>query len=359
VHGFCARLLRENAVFAGVDPEFGIADERRSWRLQQESMQAAINGLLGERLEGMRALIRALSSYEFEETLLNAYDTMRGAGASVEAIAAFPVPPGVTLDEIEDTLDALRNENPSTWNYQQKQQLESALEGAERIIAADTPAAALLAVERFECNLNKCKRGNPAYNLLSKMKKQIEKSHYALITELYAHERELLIEILRRFDRTYRERKRAAGLLDFADLEEYTVRLLEQHPETRARVQRQFDHVLMDEFQDTNGQQAALMNLLRPPDHFYAVGDINQSIYGFRHAEPEGFRQYRGEIVARERHLVELTENFRSRPQILSAVETITDGLPGIEQRPLVAGREFKDEIDCSVEVIAAPAPSV
>src|SRR5690242_12068011 len=106
----------------------------------------------------------------------------------------------------------------------------------------------------------------------------------------------------------------------------------------------------MDEFQDTNGQQAKLMTLLRPADRFYAVGDINQSIYGFRHADPQGFREYRDEIRARGRRLVELTENFRSRVEILSAVETITDGLPGIEPRPLVAGRVFEDEVECSVE---------
>jgi ATP-dependent exoDNAse (exonuclease V) beta subunit len=342
-----------------LDPEFGIADERRSWQLQQDSIKAAIDGLLAERLEAMRALIRGLSSYEFERALLNAYDTMRGAGTSVADLAHAPVPAGVTPDEIEETLDALRNEKPAAWTWQQKEELERALEGAERIVSAGSPQDALIAVEKFSCNRNKCRKNNHTYNLLSRMVEQIKQLPYALITELYAPQRELLIEILRRFDRAYRERKRTAGLLDFADLEEFTVRLLEQHEETRVRIQRQFDHVLMDEFQDTNGQQARLMNRLRPADRFYAVGDINQSIYGFRHADPQGFREYRDEIRARGRHLVELTENFRSRAEILSAVETITDGLPGIEQRPLVAGRVFEDTAECCVEVIAAPEPAV
>src|ERR1019366_7771976 len=123
----------------------------------------------------------------------------------------------------------------------------------------------------------------------------------------------------RRFDLVYRERKRQAGALDFADLEEFAVRLLDEHAETRARVQEQFDHVLMDEFQDTNGQQARLLKLVRAPDRFYAVGDINQSIFGFRHAEPEGFERYQQDIAARCRHLVELNDNFRSRAEGLSA----------------------------------------
>ena len=54
------------------------------------------------------------------------------------------------------------------------------------------------------------------------------------------------------------------------------------------------------------------------------MGDINQSIFGFRHAEPQGFPQYRDDVAARGRHLVELVDNFRSRAGILSAVETVT-----------------------------------
>src|SRR5207302_8400137 len=121
------------------------------------------------------------------------------------------------------------------------------------------------------------------------LKQQIEEARYTAITRFYAPQREMLLRILTRFDQLYRERKRQPGMLDFADLEEFSVSLLEEHPETRARLQAQFDHVLMDEFQDTNGQQARLMRLVRPPDRFYAVGDINQSIFGFRHAEPQGF----------------------------------------------------------------------
>ena len=359
VHGFCARLLRENAVFAGIDPEFRTLDATESWRMQQESMRAAIDALFEQHREAMRGLIRGLSSNEFEHAVLSAYDTMRGAGCRVEQLAAFPAPEGVTLDEINLTLNAIRNQDLAAWNSTQKEHLETALEGAERILGADSPLAALRATAAFTCNLQKCKRGNNAYHLLKRMKEQIEGAEYALITALYAPQRELLIEILRRFDRLYRERKEQAAALDFADLEEFTVRLLEDHPDTRARLQRQFDHILMDEFQDTNPQQARLVQLIRPPDRFYAVGDINQSIFGFRHAEPAGFTAYRDDVVARGRHLVQLVDNFRSRADILRAVETVTAGTPGIEDRSLVAGRQFDDAPDYSVEVIAAPDPTI
>ena len=110
----------------------------------------------------------------------------------------------------------------------------------------------------------------------------------------------------------------------------------------------------MDEFQDTNGQQARLMRLVRAPDRFYAVGDINQSIFGFRHAEPDGFARYKDEVGESGGRLVELTDNFRSRPAILSAVETISHGAAGVVERPLVSRRTFEKARNVCVEVLSA-----
>ncbi|MEO8595725.1 MAG: UvrD-helicase domain-containing protein [Candidatus Solibacter sp.] len=355
VHGFCARLLRENAVFAGIDPEFRVLDATEAWRMQQDAMRAAIDALFAEHLEAMRGLIRGLSNYYFEPAVLNAYDTMRGAGLRAGELEDFPEPAGTARDEINDTLIAIRKEDLFGWSIAQRDQLEGAIEGAERVLSADTPLAALRAIAAFQCNLQKVKRGSTAANLLKRMREQIVNSEYQQITAFYAPQRNMLIAILRRFDALYRDRKVQGGALDFADLEEFTVRLLEESPDTRARLRRQFEHILMDEFQDTNGQQARLVELLRPPDRFYAVGDINQSIFGFRHADPAGFAEYRDDVAARGRRLVHLIDNFRSRAEILRAVETVTAGAPGIEDRSLVPGRKFADEPEFSVEVIAAP----
>ncbi|HXA52330.1 MAG TPA: 3'-5' exonuclease, partial [Candidatus Acidoferrum sp.] len=285
----------------------------------------------------------------------NSYDTMRGAGIAVSALSQFLPPAGVTVEDLRQTLDALRGESLFGWKPEQRQHLEEALEAAEGVIGANATRAALEALGNVSLKLNKCKRGNRAYDLARQLQEQAKQLEYTLITELYSRERVLLIELVRRFDRLYRERKHAASALDFADLEEFTVRLLEGHPETRSRLLRQFDHILMDEFQDTNGQQAKLIGLIRPPERFYAVGDINQSIFGFRHAEPQGFEEYRAEIEARERRLVELEENFRSRADILSAVETVTEDLPGIAKRALVPGRRFDDPApEFAVEAIVA-----
>src|SRR5581483_3360948 len=150
------------------------------------------------------------------------------------------------------------------WDGDQRAHRDEIVEQGNRILQARGPADALRAMAAFPAKLPKCKRGTPAYDLVKQLKDELLKVfQYSLISELYERERALLVEILRRFDRIYRDRKRQAGLLDFADLEEFAVRLLEDHPETRARLQMQFDQVLMDEFQDTNGQQAHLLELIR------------------------------------------------------------------------------------------------
>lgn len=340
VHGFCARLLRENAVFAGVDPEFTVAAARESWRMQQESIAEAMDSLFREHPAAIRALVRGLSSMDFEESVLNAYDAMRGAGMIVEQMAAIQPPAGVGKGDIAAALRELRHQPLTMWRLDQREHLEQAIEAAQRILEAP-PGEALAEVASFPLNLTKCKRGNAAYDAAKRLKELVVEAQYDLITAHYGAERRLLVEIFRRFDRLYRERKRQAGALDFSDLEEFTVRLLESHPETQARLQAQFEHILMDEFQDTNGQQARLLSLIRPADRFYAVGDINQSIFGFRHAEPEGFERYRADVEKTGRHHVELRENFRSRPEILRAVETVVGNEPGIVEHKLIPGRKF------------------
>ena len=85
---------------------FSVADERESWRLQQEAIDAAMDALFAERPAAVRALIRGLSSSEFEEAVLSAYDAMRGAGSAGGASwRRFGAPAGVTLADVAGTLE--------------------------------------------------------------------------------------------------------------------------------------------------------------------------------------------------------------------------------------------------------------
>src|SRR5262249_32951681 len=173
-----------------------------------------------------------------------------------------------------------------------------------------------------------------------------------LAAEYYARDRQTLLDAIGQFDALFRKRKAVQGVLDFSDLEEFSVHLLEDHPGARESIRRQFDHVLMDEFQDTNGLQSRLLGLLRPAGRFYAVGDINQSIYGFRNADPGLFHSYRRKVEADGQHVAELRENWRSRTDILRAVSSLVGAREGIEPHTFQPVRKFRRKSQPSIEVI-------
>ena len=356
VHGFCARLLKENAVFAGIDPDFYVMDERESLRDRRQSVDDALDEMLQEQPDRMRALMRSLAANDAGTEVLDAYDAIRAAGVRVGDLDGFAAPPAV---DIAAAIAEVRNLRPPGWRFDRLAHLQEAQDWAARIAAALPvgPEATLRAIRSFTCKLTNLQRGNRAYDRLKSFKDDLlPEFEYSLITGHYADSRATIIDLFARFDGLYRARKRQSGGLDYDDLEEFAVELLEEHPDVRRRLQNQFDQVLMDEFQDTNGRQARLLELLRPPDRFYAVGDINQSIYGFRHADPSVFSGYRDAVKRDGKRLVELVENFRSRSDILQAVETVTIGAEGIEPRQLVPGLTFPPKTDPSVEAVCAEA---
>ncbi len=131
----------------------------------------------------------------------------------------------------------------------------------------------------------------------------------------------------------------------FSDLVARTNKLLEDGVELRSR----FRHILVDENQDTNPQQDALLKNLQkanPGSTLLAVGDINQSIYAFRNAEPRVFREFRETVADGGGHAVDLLENFRSRPEILAAAEALTQQADGVEQRSLIAATHIPRQDD-------------
>src|SRR5579864_6942433 len=360
IHGFCARLLRENSVLAGIDPEFRVLDARQATILQRRAAADALDRMLAEQPDAVGRLMRSLASPDLAREIPDVYDAMRCAGVRAEELRGFALPDAALLDKLRDDLRTITAEDFSGWTPDRLAKLHEVLAAALPIAELhDAPLTVehLRVIAEFPTSLAGLKRKTRAYDLLMGIKDRILPDlERAWITRYYARERETLIAVIERFDQLYSERKRQMGALDYSDLESFTVRLLEENAGLRERVRSEFQHVLMDEFQDTNGQQAKLLDLVRGPDRFYAVGDVNQSIYGFRHADPEVFRAYRDEVEREGKHIVELLENWRSRADILRAVETILEHADGIEHRALVAAKDFPEKLDPSVEVLAAIA---
>ena len=142
-----------------------------------------------------------------------------------------------------------------------------------------------------------------------------------------------LLEVTGRFDQVFRERKGRKRLVDFADLEHFTVQLLVDgngQPTPLAREWgRRYVEIMVDEYQDTNGVQNAIFQGLSNGRNLFLVGDVKQSIYRFRLADPTLFlEKYRAwppadQAAEGESRKILLSDNFRSRPEVLDATNFI------------------------------------
>ncbi len=124
--------------------------------------------------------------------------------------------------------------------------------------------------------------------------------------------------------RNYQNACERSGLVDFAELMLRTVELLRENPNRLRHYQERFQHLMVDEFQDTNALQYALVRLLAGGgrSHTFVVGDDDQSIYGWRGARVENVQQYVRDFSP---EVVRLEQNYRSTRTILSAANQVID----------------------------------
>ena len=131
------------------------------------------------------------------------------------------------------------------------------------------------------------------------------------------------------FVEAYRERKRQENAFEFADISHYTIEILEKFPQVRDAYQERFHEVMVDEYQDTNHIQERMLELLSNGHNRFMVGDIKQSIYRFRQADPQIFNEkfQRYAQNPQEGKLILLKENFRSSSEVLSATNDVFERL--------------------------------
>ena len=131
----------------------------------------------------------------------------------------------------------------------------------------------------------------------------------------------------------YEKRMLEANAMDFDDLLVRTVNALELFEEVRERWRRAFRHVLVDEYQDTNHAQYRLLQLLTAEhDNLMVVGDEDQSIYGFRHADIRNILDFERDFP--EAEVVKLEQNYRSTQTILSAATAVVENNYQRRQNP-------------------------
>jgi len=316
IHGFCNRLLSAHPVAVGIDPRFRVLDAPETERAAGEAFDEALEAFLAGGEREREATVAAFDIGGLRAMVIGTHAELRSRGAAEPQLPEPPEPDvdGALQDAASAAAEALPELKPGSANHELLERALALLEATDGLPSLDQIAS--------------LRTGSKAQPIAA-YKEAIEAalSRVAEAGEgglAYRH----LAELLELFSARFVIAKERRAGIDFEDLQLLAARLLER-TETGAAYRARFSHLLVDEFQDTNRLQLRLIEALRGPKcQLMVVGDELQSIYGFRHADLDVFRQRREAIEASPSgETIPLSGNFRSRPEVIGAVNAIGERL--------------------------------
>ncbi|MFF2481973.1 helicase-exonuclease AddAB subunit AddA [Paenibacillus sp. NPDC058071] len=419
LHSFCLDVIRRYYPLIGLDPGFRIANETESELMRidvldelfEQKYEAANDGgdflRLADRYGGERGdepLYRLVQQlYDFAQSHPWPAHWLRETAAafSVEGLEALSDSPWATSLKadvelalngaeglLRQALDLTREPaGPAPYAAQFEEDLALVLSLSEMIRSKgwaewfepfqDTGFGKLKAIRGDEYDKELQERAKELRDQAKKLIGSLAEELFGRTPEQFAEEmNELaplmnaLAELVIEFGERYEQAKRAKGLLDFGDLEHYCLRILRtpestpvcSEPSAAALEYRnQFDEILLDEYQDTNMVQEAIVALIADDrlGNRFMVGDVKQSIYRFRLAEPGLFmRKYRtyGSEASEGRGLrIDLARNFRSRSEVVDGVNDVFRAI----MRESVAEMDYdaRAELVCGADYPSSPDP--
>lgn len=410
IHGFCADLLRERPVTAGLDPAFEVLDEagadvllreafrvwfeqalsdpgpalrrvlrRRNWRREQttprEDLLRACRSLIENRDFGTPW---TKPTFNREQSIDRLIDEFRALGALhtqaqrssdplARALRAFETW-AMDLDERERLAPArapLPSEDASANPQRDYDGLEVELSNFERDHERDfknTGSGSLYGQSLDRASVVAAR--DAAKGSLAQFVELAE-------ADLAARLRDELAPVVE----AYENLKQKAGALDFVDLLSLARDMVARNTGVREDLQRRFTHLFVDEFQDTDPLQAEILLLLASgdpavhdfnavrvcPGKLFVVGDPKQSIYRFRRADVVLYQRIKALLLDQGAALLNLSTNFRSVPSIQAAVNVAFSksmiGSADGSQADYVALSKATPEIDGQPGVVALPIP--
>lgn len=365
IHSFCARVLRENPVEAGIDPLFEILDERRSRALMDGSLRQFLTLKLRRRDAAVMDLAYRYgfvgtgnSDRSLAAMLADLLPLARASGMAHGALLApyAGFMPSYRAD-INERLAAARRDlsaaNIHAVKPEAKEMLalaEISLRELEAALDADPEEALRLAeAAPKKINAGKIKKASAE---LKQIKETLEEVADAVAGALSHRQAEALTTLMEEFRRHYQTGVKNRGWLDFDDLGEMTITLFKHNPDIRSAYQRNFRKVLVDEYQDVNHIQKELIYLLAEPGEgkLFVVGDPKQAIYGFRGGDVDVFKETKKEITERGGGLFFLKTNRRSVKELVDFTnEALLRSVPEL----------FTADDECDADRPAAGGPAV
>ena len=366
LHRFCGSLLREHFQELAIDPGFRIGDEQECGVLSRQAMEDAIYSCYEVGSDAFLAADRCYAQEELGELALElhrfmmtrpdpwaflarAQKTVRMTGEDFERspaaglLADFARRKLLRLHEsARETLALCEGEN-GPLHYAAACGMDVRLTADLAAVAAEGYTAlhdALHGVTFAALGRKKktdlfdediADRVKARRDALKKAVGELQTAFGLTMAEAAADIRmtaaplDGLAELAKTYDTLYTAAKRQRGLMDFDDLEHSALAALEL-PEVRSALRERYRYVFIDEYQDSSAIQEAIVGSFAREDGLFLVGDVKQSIYRFRQAEPSLFLQKAARFDLPERELerrIDLQKNFRSRANVLEAANAV------------------------------------
>jgi ATP-dependent exoDNAse (exonuclease V) beta subunit len=350
IHGFCSRILRTHPLAAGVDPEYRVLDETEAARLSIDAFDRALADFL-EQASGTERLdlVASYTPDKVRTMVRTVYSRKRSQGERAPALPPIDEPRlGDERERLERALAAAGEELAGEGKTVEAagRHMERCTEALGRLepgALGNDEVFRKLAVKRANVKALR----TPAFD-------ELIEAHQAWVDLCSARrayvDYGLLARLLGLYCVRYAQLKNDSSALDFEDLELATRDLLRSNDALRDQYRRRFEHVMVDEYQDTNPLQNELLDLISD-DNLFTVGDEHQSIYGFRNADVEVFRRRRG-VMAETGRVESLRTNFRTAQPVLDRVNAAFESIWDGAFEPLYSGGGHDPRVAPSVELM-------
>ncbi|MHA6258433.1 helicase-exonuclease AddAB subunit AddA [Sporosarcina sp. CAU 1771] len=391
LHSFCQQVVKQYAYLLEIDPGFRIADSTEAALLRDDTIGAVLeDAYSAENPEAMYRLADSFTSdrndSQIEKLIDRLYDYSRVHPSPVQWLRHIPAQ--YELGEIK-TIDELGFIEPLKLAILHSLEEAAALTGDMRRLAlmpegpeplAATAETDLMLIEEgirrissgtwqetFEffasvkwvkagtirkdsCDEELAKRAKAIRDAVKKIVNKLKDDFFTrtptrLLDEikLMAPTMHTLIDLVIDFGERYERVKIDRGIVDFSDLEHYALRILSKEEngelvpsDIALEYSNRFEEVLVDEYQDTNRLQETIVRLVKrggeEDGNLFMVGDVKQSIYGFRLAEPKLFLGKYNRFVGLKEDgglKIDLNANFRSRKEVLDATNFVFSQVMG------------------------------
>ncbi len=377
LHSFCIRIIRKYFHVIDLDPGFRIGDETECSLLKLEVIEDLFESEYGKAEDAFLGLVERFSDNRqdvaLQELVLRLHSFIQSKPFPQEWLEERVQDFSMNIHQMEDSpwaksllsaiqmeiqgiIDLLqealglcqRPDGPAAYGdniLDDLRQMNALLMSAAK---AGLQACSDVYKQIGFSRLNTCRKGEADEDLKDRVKdlrnqakeafkklgggssiltKGLEQS-VSQLNELYPY-MQCLCELVLEFDLRFKAKKQEKGIIDFNDLEHYALDIL-QHEQVAEELQDAYDYVFIDEYQDSNLVQDTILGYIRGRDNMFMVGDVKQSIYRFRLADPSIFLDKYGSYKTGEEQLdrrIDLNRNFRSRPYILDGVNYLFEHL--------------------------------